>query len=177
MAEENPETTTEDTEPATGTEIEWTPPTKEQYEKLQADLSKVNAESAKRRVALRELEQKNESEAEKAKREAKEAAASRYKPVAVKASARSALLEADARTDRVGALAGLIDLSRLDIGDDGEITGLDAEVKRVKSAYPEFFRADGEGAKPKPAKLTPGGKPPATAEKDPWDQIAEQYGG
>lgn len=156
---------------------EWAPPTKAEYEALQAKLSATNAESAKRRVELSELRKQHETDADKAKREALEAATALYKPTAIKASAKSALLEADAKTDRVAALAGLLDVSKLDIDDKGEIAGLEAEVKRVKADYPEFFKAEGEGEKPRPGKLTPGGKPPATGEKAPWDQIAEQYGG
>lgn len=154
---------------------EWKAPTKVEWEAHQAELQRVNAESAGRRVKLKELEKQHETDAEKAKREAMEAATALYKPTAIKASAKSALLEADAKTDRVAALAGLLDVSKLDIDDKGGITGLDAEVKRVKAEYPEFFKVEGE--KPRPGKLTPGGKPPATGEKAPWDLIAEQYGG
>jgi hypothetical protein len=156
---------------------EWKPPTKAEYEAMQAKLSATNAESAKRRVELSELKKQHETDADKAKREADESAAARYKPTAVKASARAALLEADAKTDRVAALAKLLDVSKLDIDDNGEIAGLDAEVKRVKAEFPELFKAEGEGEKPKPGKLTPGGKQTPAAEKAPWDLIAEQHGG
>lgn len=180
MADEitTPEATTEDAPAAvkaTETEDVWTPPTRAEYEALAAKLSKVNAESAERRLALKELQKQHETDADKAKREAQEAAAALYKPTAVKASARAALLEADARTDRVGALAGLINMSNLDIGENGEITGLDAEVKRVQAEYPEFFKVDGEGEKPRPGKLTSGGRPPATTPKTPGEQIAARY--
>ncbi|MFI9454469.1 phage scaffolding protein [Amycolatopsis sp. NPDC052450] len=156
---------------------EWTPPTKAEYEAKMAELARVNAESAGRRVKLKELEQKNETDAEKAKREALEAATALYKPTAIKASAKSALLEADAKTERVAALAGLLDVSKLDIDDKGEITGLDAEVKRVKAEYPEFFKAEGEGERPRPGKLTPGGKTTAATEKTAGEIIAARYGG
>lgn len=173
MAEE---TTTTDTTEVETTEGEWTPPTKVEWEAREAELSRVNAESAKRRVELKELKQKYETEGDKARREASEAAAALYKPTAVRASARAALLEADAKTDRVGALAGLLDVSKLDIDDKGEITGLDAEVKRVKAEYPEFFKAEDDG-KPRPGKLTPGGKTTAATEKTAGEIIAARYGG
>lgn len=171
------ETTTEEAPAAVkATEAEeWTPPTRAEYEALTAKLSKVNAESAERRLALKELQKQHETDADKAQREAREAAAALYKPTAVKASARAALLEADARTDRVGALAGLIQMSALDIGEDGEITGLDAEIKRVKAEYPEFFKVEGEGERPKPGRLTAGGRPATTAPKTPGEQIAARY--
>jgi hypothetical protein len=176
MAEETPTTPpVVPAAPAVPAVEEWKPPTKAEYEAIQAKLSAANAESAGRRVKITELERKNETDAERVKREALEEATSVYKPTAIRASAKSALLEADAKTDRVAALSGLLDVSKLDIDDKGEITGLDAEVKRVKAEYPEFFKVEGE--KPRPGKLTPGGKPPATGEKAPWDLIAEQYGG
>ncbi|MFJ1764037.1 phage scaffolding protein [Amycolatopsis sp. NPDC088138] len=154
---------------------EWKPPTKQEWEAREAELSRVNAESAKRRVELKELKQKNESDAEKASREAEETAAARYKPTAVRAGARAALLEAEAKTERVTALAGLLDMSKLDIDDKGEITGLDAEVKRVRAEYPEFFKSEDDG-KPRPGKLTPGGKQTSSAEKTAGEIIAARYG-
>lgn len=154
---------------------EWKPPTKAEYEALEAKLSAVNAESAGRRNELKELKLKSETDAERIKREALEEATTVYKPTAIRASAKSALLEADAKTDRVAALSGLLDVSKLDIDDKGEITGLDAEVKRVKAEYPEFFKAEGET--PKVGKLTPGGKQPVTEAQAPWDIIAAKYGG
>ncbi len=162
--------------PAPAPAPEWKPPTKAEWDAHQAELSRVNAESAKRRVELKDLKQKNETDAEKSKREAEEAAAARFKPTAIKASAKSALLEADAKTERVGALAGLLDVSKLDIDDKGEITGLDAEVKRVKAEYPEFFKAEGN-ERPRPGKLTPGGKSVGDAPKTAGEQIAARYGG
>lgn len=178
MADENTTTETETTEPAAAaTEVkvdEWKAPTKAEWEAQQAELSRVNAESAKRRVKLREIEQQHETDAEKARREAEEAAAARYKPTAVKASARAALLEADARTDRVGALTGLLDVSKLDIDESGGVTGLEAEVKRIKDEYPEFFKAEDDG-KPRPGKLTPGGKSAGEAAKTPGEIIAARY--
>lgn len=176
MADENTETT----ETTDGTETappaaEWTPPTKEEHEALQAQLSKVNAESARRRVELADLKRQGESDAEKTQREAAEAAAARYKPTAIKASAKTALLEAEARTDRVGALSGLLDLTKLDIDDNGDITGLDAEVTRVKADYPEFFKAAEDEQKPRPGRLAPGGRQPAETPKTPGEIIAARF--
>jgi hypothetical protein len=181
MAEENP--TTPPVVPAAPVVApvvpaveEWKPPTKAEYEAVQAKLSAANAESAGRRVKITELERKNETDAERVKREALEEATSVYKPTAIRASAKSALLEADAKTDRVAALAGLLDVSKLDIDEKGEIAGLDAEVKRVKAEYPEFFKAEG-GTPPRPGKLAAGGRQPAEESQAPWDIIAARHGG
>ena len=178
MAEEDTtETGTEEKASEQGTETaEWTPPTKAEWEAQQAKLSRINAESAGRRTKIRELELKNETDADKAKREAEETAAARYKPTAVKASAKSALLEADAKTDRVAALTGLLKLAALDVDDNGDVVGLDAEVKRVKAEYPEFFKSE-EDTKVRPGKLTAGGKQPVVETPAAWDIIAAKYGG
>lgn len=155
-------------------EPEWTPPTKAEWEAQAAKLSSVNAESAGRRTKIAELTKQNETDADRIKREALEEATSVYKPTAIRASAKSALLEADAKTDRVAALSGLLDVSKLDIDDKGEIAGLDAEVKRVKAEYPEFFRAEGE-TPPKPGRLAPGGQPPSVTPRTAGEIIAARY--
>lgn len=135
---------------------EWKPPTREEWEKHQkalkdaADkLAKVNKESTQRRLKIRELERQNEDEAAKAQREALEAAQARYKPVV----ARSALLEANARTDRVGALIKLLNMDNLEFDGNDEVVGLDLEVDRVRGEYPEFF------VQPKPDEPEPAPAP------------------
>jgi hypothetical protein len=131
-----------DTATEEATEDEWTPPTREEWQKLQkaqkdaADkLAKVNRESTQRRLKIRELESQNEDDAAKAQREALEAAQARYKPVVAK----SALLEAQARTDRVGALIKLLNMDSLEFDGNDEVVGLDLEVSRLQDEYPEFF--------------------------------------
>lgn len=157
----------------------WKPPTKAEWEEVQGKLTKANKEAANRRGELKQLKQQHETDTERAEREAAEAAAAKYKPTAIKASARSALLEAKAKPARVGALAGLLKMADLDIDDDGTVTGLDAEVARVKADYPEFFvsEEDEKPAPKKPGKVTPSGKPAPAKEKAPWDQIADRING
>lgn len=140
--EEDPEPEAEPTDPEPEPEPEWTPPTKAEWEKHQKalkeasdKLSKVNKESTQRRLKIRELESQNEDEAAKAQREALEAAQARYKPVVAK----SALLEAQARTDRVGALIKLLNMDSLEFDGNDEVVGLDLEVQRLRDEYPEFF--------------------------------------
>jgi len=158
----------------------WKPPTQTEWEATQAKLRNVNAESAKRRTELKSLKQKYETDTERAERETEERVAARYKPTAIKASARSALLEANAKPERIGALAGLLKMDDLDINEDGEVTGLDAEVVRVAKEYPEFFLSEQEekpAPKTKPGKVTAIGKPAPPKEKAPWDLIAERING
>ncbi|MEV8610291.1 phage scaffolding protein [Amycolatopsis sp. NPDC051373] len=136
--EETSETGATDETPAD----EWTPPTKEEWEQLQkaqkeaADrLTKVNRESADRRAKIRKLEQQNEDDSARAQREALEAAQARYKPIVAK----SALLEANARTDRVSHLLTLMKMDRLEFDGNDEVVGLDIEVGRLQEECPEFF--------------------------------------
>lgn len=163
---------------------EWKPPTREEWQKLQKaqkdaaeKLRKVNAESTARRLKLKELQAKNEDEAAKAQREALEAAQARYKPIVAK----SALLEAQARTDRVGALIKLINMDVLEFDGNDEVVGLDLEVARLQDEYPEFFiQPEPEPQKPvsapKPApKAAAAPKKPARDEpKSVGDMIAAQ---
>jgi murein L,D-transpeptidase YcbB/YkuD len=151
------ESETDETADATA-EDEWKPPTREEWDKHQkalkdaADkLSKVNKESTQRRLKIRELEAQNEDDAAKAQREAAEAAQARYKPVVAK----SALLEANARTDRVGALIKLLNMDSLEFDGNDEVVGLDLEVTRLQDEYPEFFT---QSEPEKPASL-PAPKP------------------
>lgn len=186
MADEDT-TTTEDATDATDTEVTedetsetdavetatedvWTPPTREEWDKLQkaqqdaaTKLSKVNAESASRRQKIRDLELKNEDDAARLQREALETAQAKYKPVVAK----SALLEANARTDRVGALIKLIDMDILDFAGD-DVVGLDAEVERLRSEYPEFFISEN------PDKPAPVAKPAPKAATAPKKIVKEE---
>lgn len=144
-AVEDTETTESETDTGaedTTTEDEWKPPTKDEWKKLQdaqktadAKVKQLNQESMKRRQRIKELEAQNEDEAAKAQREALEAAQARYKPVVAK----SALLEANARTDRVGALIKLLNMDSLEFDGNDEVVGLDLEVTRLQDEYPEFF--------------------------------------
>src|SRR5439155_16072155 len=123
-------------------EDEWKPPTREEWEKLQkaqkdaADkLAKVNKESTQRRLKIRDLERQGEDEAAKAKREAEEAAMTRFKPYVI----RDGLRAAQVRADRVDAVIKLVNLDLIEVGDNGEVHGLDVEVERIKELLPEVF--------------------------------------
>jgi hypothetical protein len=155
--------TVEDTDKPDAPEVEeWTPPTRAEWDKLQkaqkeaaSKLQKVNKESADRRAKIRDLERQNEDDTAKAQREALEAAQARYKPVVAK----SALLEAQARTDRVGSLIKLLDMDSLEFNGDDEVVGLDTEVERLRTEYPEWFAQDD---KPEDSKPAPKPAPKAT---------------
>ncbi|WP_199546598.1 phage scaffolding protein [Streptomyces sp. N35] len=126
----------------------FTPPSEAEWRRIQTALKKANEDGKRHRLRNKELEEKtrtNETEHEKALREAREEGEKRYRAPLVQAAARAALSEAGlgGSTDRV---MRLLDLESLSVDDDGDVIGLAAEVDRIKSEYPEFFQAD----KPKP---------------------------
>lgn len=139
---------------------DYVPPSKTEWEKTRAALKKANEEAKRHRLAAKEREdaaRANEDEHERAVREAREAGEARYRAPLMKAAARAALSEAgvSGSTDRV---LRLVDLDALTVDDDGDIVGLEGEVERVKSEYPEFFQSERPKPKPKP---TGANRPPA----------------
>lgn len=180
-----------------GTETEWTPPTREEWEaskaaqakaaaehaKTVASLKSASAESAQRKQALIAVKKQHETDAEKAQREAEEAAHQRLKPALIPIAAKAALLEAEALPHRAAALARLIDAAVVDVSGT-DVVGLEAEVTRLKDEYPEFFRSDEVAAaeapkveKPKPAATQVGPRKPAATPLSPMEMLAAQIQG
>lgn len=141
-------------------EPEWKPPTKEEWEKQQRALATANREAKDRREKLQELTRKTEDADGKAARERAEAAEAKYKPVAVRAAARAAFLEAGmtgAGADKVARLTRMLDLDAISINDDGDVVGLDAQVTALKADFPEMFG----GGKQRAPRLDAGDRRPA----------------
>lgn len=96
---------------------------------------------------------KNETESEKAVREAQEkaikAATDKYKPALVKAGATAALLAAGPKKgkDGVPRLLKLMDLDAIDLTDDNDLEGVEEEVLRLQEEYPELFNDDSGSVK------------------------------
>lgn len=160
---------------------DWTPPTKEEFEALQAKLKKANTESAARRKKLAELQQQHEDADTKAQREAADAAIAKYKPVAVKAAAKAAFLEQGANSARVDRLFRMLDLDAIEFDGD-DITGLDEQVEELKADVPELFSGkksdeDTNDGKTKAPKLTAAGRKPGQEQLTPGDLIVRQVFG
>lgn len=127
----------------------WTPPTREEYEAVLAEhvtresaLKAANAESAKRRIRIKELEQATEDADQRANRIAAEAALDKYKPLAVSALAKAAFLEAGAQSSKVARLSKLLDSSAVEIDGDN-VSGLDDQIASIKTDFPELFQPTG----------------------------------
>lgn len=127
---------------AEGDDNEYTPPTRDEWVSTQDALKRANGEAKKWRLKARDLEKgKTQDQDGDADAKAREAAEARYKPVVVKSAARAALVEAGVAADRVGKLMRLIDMSEVDVDDEGEVLGLDDQIESIKTDYPELFSA------------------------------------
>lgn len=84
------------------------------------------------------------------RREAEEAAMAKAKPGLVRAAAKDALQTAGLILPEKGSADGayqrairLFDMDAIEVDDDGEVTGLDDQVKAVKRDFPELFAKRG----------------------------------
>lgn len=139
---------------------EWTPPTKDEHERMQRALAKANAEAKTHREAVKALQSKSEDADGKAAREAADAAEKRFKPVAVRSAAKAAFLEAGLQgstPERMARVVRMLDLDALDVDDDGDVTGLTEQVKAIKADYPELFTP----TEKRPPRLNTGDRPPS----------------
>ncbi|MDQ0758703.1 phage scaffolding protein [Streptomyces canus] len=163
-AEPEPDETPKPKPPAKKTDEpeDFKPPSRDEWARTQAALKKANDDAKRHRLRNKELEEKargDETEHEKALREAREEGEKRFREPMKKAGVRAALAEAGFATpDR---LLKLIDWDAVSVDDGGDLLGVEAEVDRIKGDYPELLPQD----KPKP-KVRPTGAPkPAAVEK------------
>jgi hypothetical protein len=145
-------------------------PSKDEWARTQAALKKANEDAKRHRLRNKELEDKvrgDETEHEKALREAREEGEKRFREPMKKSGVRAALAEAGfTAPDR---LLKLIDWDAISVDDDGDLIGAEAEVDRVKADYPELLPQ----ATPKP-KARPTGAPKTAAVEKP-KSTAEQH--
>lgn len=129
---------------------DYVPPSRTEWERIQAALKKSNDDAKRHRIRNKELEEAaraGETEHEKALREAKEEGEKRFREPMKKAGVRAALAEAGfTAPDR---LMKLVDWDAVTV-DDGDVIGVEAEVDRIKADYPELLPQDKPKPKPKP---------------------------
>jgi len=169
---------------------DYEPPSRTEWARTQAALKKANEDAKRHRLRNKELEDKargDETEHEKALREAREEGEKRYRQPLVRTAARSALVEAGALAflqdekepesdaarekgeSRLSRLLKLVDMDGLDVSDDGSVSGLDAAIDDLRRDYPELFSAPAR--KPK---VRPTGAPRPAAQEKP-KSTAEQH--
>ena len=158
---------------------DFKPPSKDEWARTQAALKKANDDAKRHRLRNKELEEKargDETEHEKALREAREEGERRFRAPLVRTAARAALVEAGALAflqdekdpdssaakekgeSRLTRLLKLVDTDALDIDDDGSVSGLEAAVDDLRRDYPELFAAPARRPKARP---TGAPRPPA----------------
>lgn len=141
---------------------DYKPPSKTEWARTQAALKKANEDAKRHRLRNRELEdaaRAGETEHERALREAREEGERRYREPMKRAGVKAALIEAGfSGPDR---LMKLVDWDALSVDDDGALIGVESEVDRLRSDYPEFLQQE----KPKPKARPTGAPRPPAAEK------------
>ncbi|MFB7111735.1 phage scaffolding protein [Streptomyces sp. NPDC056291] len=117
----------------------WKPPTELEWRKVQRALKRANKEAENLR---RNSETTNEAEKEETEKRIREEAVTdseaRWKPIVVKQAARAALAEAGL-VKNPNRLLKLLEMDDIDVSEDGEIDGLDEQIRDFKKEYPEFF--------------------------------------
>jgi hypothetical protein len=131
---------------------EYTPPTREEHERMKRALAKANNEAKKSRLKLKDLlkaapeskdgktdDKSKELDRERIRSEVSEAEEARWKKRVVRQAAKAALLEAGLRGDPT-KLARLVDEDDVEVDDDGEISdGLEEQIDSIKEDYPDLF--------------------------------------
>jgi hypothetical protein len=122
-----------------GEDDSWEPPTKAEFEAMQAKLKKANAEAKRHRLAAKQTGAKAETDVEKAVEAARGEVEAKYKPLVVRTAAKAALAEAGliGKPDR---LLKLLDMDAIDIDDEGDIDGLEDQIKELRADYPDLFQ-------------------------------------
>lgn len=150
---------------------DYKPPSRDEWARTQAALKKANDDAKRHRLKNKELEDKargDETEHEKALREAREEGEKRFRTPLVRTAVRGALVEAGALAflqeekdpdagasrekgeSRLNRLLKLVDMDGLDVDDDGTVSGLEAAVDELRRDYPELFAAPVRRPKPRP---------------------------
>jgi hypothetical protein len=147
---EETETSDEGTDQETTDEQaeEWKPPSKEDWEKIQAATAKARKDRDKYRTDLNSLRKavKSADGEEGTKTAADTAESDKWRGVAVKKAATVALKEAGFNGDAkaLKRLIATIDLSQVEPDSDGDID-IDEQIDDLKDELPALF-----GAKPRP---------------------------
>jgi hypothetical protein len=172
---------------APAADSDWTPPSREDHERMKRTLAARKTEKLDLQRQLNEERAKNaaaETETEKAIREAAEAGERRFKEPLVRTAARAALIQAGALASTEGdkekgeaklrRLLKLVDMNDVSVDSDtGEVLGLDEQVEAMQADYPELFKAPvTEQPKLKPRPTAAAKKPAPDKPKSTWERHA-----
>lgn len=102
-------------------------------------LEKANKEAAKFRHELKELRSKDESDSEKAAREAEERIENKYKKTLAYSEAKAELAAMGLNTKPERFLK-MLELDEVSVTEDGEVLGLKDQLTQIKNDFPEVFK-------------------------------------
>lgn len=130
---------------------------------LKSALDKERKERKRLAKEIADLKKGQEKDDEKAVREAEERVAEKYKGIVVRSEAKAAFVEAGLKGSPA-KLIKLIDLDEVEVDDDGDVVGLEDQIKQIKKEFPELFEGKKLNA---PGNKDTGGtkKPTGTSEK------------
>jgi hypothetical protein len=133
------------TPPAPAGGQEWTPPTREQWERSEDRRKIAEKEARDRKERLRKIELESATDAERREAELTERTRTEtegtWRPRVIAAEARAALSGAGCRSEDVTRLVKLIDRDQVEVGEDGTVSGINEQVQDLAHRYPEFFKA------------------------------------
>lgn len=124
---------------------------------LKADVVKERKRRQAAEAELRRLKTEGASETEKAQAQAIEENDAKWAGRFKTAAARAALAEAGVPSEKLGRAIKVLDLDALEVGDDGDVDGIDGEVTALKDSFPELF-ATVEAKGRKAPRVTPPGQ-------------------
>lgn len=133
--ETDDEETGDDTE---GEETEYTPPTREEWERVTKALERANAEAKKRRLAQRKKPNDKDGDAPDVEKAVAEAE-SVWRAKTIKFAARGALASAGVDSAKLNKALRLLDTDDLDLNEDDEVEGLEDQIEELKEEFPELF--------------------------------------
>jgi len=124
-----------------GTDDKFTPPSEVEWKKVQRKLKRANTQAQNLRTELDSKEKSGkevDADTEKKFRdEGRSEAEKVWKPRFVKQAAKAAFSQAGAKS--VDRLIRMLDLEEIDVDEDGDIDGLDEQIRDLKKEVPELF--------------------------------------
>lgn len=153
---------------------EWTPPTKDEWSKLQRQLKRANNQAVKYKQAAKEKETTapSDDEVEAAKAEAEKAVEAKYKTRIVNSEAASMLKDMGLK-GKPDRLLKLLDLDEIDVEDDG-VEGLEEQLDALKADFPDLFEDKRKPKSDKRLSADAAEKPPAKPVESSADILARK---
>lgn len=121
-----------------GDDDKYVAPTESEYRKMQRALKRANTQAKKLREEGTAKPKGEEVDTDAVKAEGRTEAEGIWKPRYVNQAAKAAFAQAGLK-GTADKLLRLIDMDDIEIDDDGQIDGLDEQVRDIKREYPAMF--------------------------------------